>query len=155
MKGTVILMKINTRDFGEIDVNEDDILTFPFGLYGFEELRKFALLTDPEKQLEGVYWLQSLEEPNLCFIVFNPCDLISDYKPKLSAYELDSIELCDFDKMQYFCIAVIRNDFYKSTINLFAPIVVNLQTNVAKQIISESDTYSMRHPLSAFLPKEG
>ena len=75
-------MKINTRDYGEIDINEDDILTFVEPIFGFEEYKKFIFLI--EEDFEGqIAWLQSVDEPELCFIVANPNMVNFEYTPSI------------------------------------------------------------------------
>ena len=39
-------MKANTRLFGEIDIQEDKIVTLEQGIIGFPELKKFTLIYD-------------------------------------------------------------------------------------------------------------
>ena len=72
-------IKVVTRDFDEIEVTENDIITFPRGLFAFEEERKFILLT-PLGEGKSPVWLQSTENPSLCFIMFSPFEFWADYR---------------------------------------------------------------------------
>ena len=56
-------MKINTRVFGEVDIEESKILTFPGGIVGFPDMEKFTLIHDEEKGNKSIKWMQSLDEP--------------------------------------------------------------------------------------------
>ena len=58
-------MKVQTKIFGEIEIGDDKIITFPGGIIGFPEMTKFTLLFDEEKKPASIHWLQSLDEPAL------------------------------------------------------------------------------------------
>lgn len=136
-------MKIQTRDFGMMDVQEKDILFFTQPIYGFEELKRFVMLTDDE--MEGFMWLQSLEESEICFILLNPLLAKPDYAPCLPADVKAALGAGDYE---IFGTVAIPEDFHQSTINLKSPIVINPATQKAAQVILE-DNYPIRFPLMA------
>lgn len=75
-------MKFNTRLFGEVDIAEDKVLCFDNGIIGLENLKKFTLIYDSEKEEAGrIIWLQSLEEEAYALPVLNPNNVIKDYNP--------------------------------------------------------------------------
>ena len=65
-------MKINTRVFGEVDIEESKILTFPGGIVGFPDMEKFTLIHDEEKGNKSIKWMQSLDEPAFAMPVMDP-----------------------------------------------------------------------------------
>ena len=92
--------------------------------------------------------LQSAEEPQLAFILMNPYYICPDYDPySIPEKELKSLGLSETTKHTVYCIAVIRDNFEESTINLKCPIIINLENKKAKQYILEDSKYSMRQPI--------
>lgn len=135
-------MVIKTRDFGEMEIEEASIVRFVGPIFGFEEYRDFVFLQHEEINPHFV-WLQSVEEPMVCFIVANPQDILPDYAPDLSGRDAG---LLGEGEYLYWALTVIRDPYYDSTINLKSPIVVNLKNGRAAQVILEG-AYSIRHPL--------
>ncbi len=126
-------MKLDTRDFGQVEIDEKEILTFVSPIFGFEEYKKFALLYQ-ESVSEHFVWLQSVEEPELCFILLSPDTVVDSYEPDIpqSISELlgDGAYMC-------WLIATIRDPFSDSTANLKSPIVVNPSLHKAAQVVLE------------------
>lgn len=135
-------MKLFTRDLGEIEIDEKDIVTFTGPIFGFEKYRRFAFLYQ-EEIVENFIWLQSVEEPELCFILVQP-DLITDhYQPQLPK-EAKTL-LGDGDWMCWLIVS-LREPFQDSTVNLRSPIVVNPELRQAAQFVLEGNL-PIRHPL--------
>ncbi len=134
-------MKINTRDFGEVEITKDDIIKFDEKIYGFEEYTDFIMIYDDEFNGEYV-WLQSAEEPELCFIMANPV-LLPDYKPDFSSAAHRALGA---GELEYWVMMVVNEDIKKSTVNLKSPVIINLDNKKAMQLILE-DSYPVRHHL--------
>ena len=135
-------MKLFTRDLGEIEIDEKDIVTFTGPIFGFEKYRRFVFLYQ-EEIVENFIWLQSVEEPELCFILVQP-DLITDnYQPQLPK-EAKTL-LGDGDWMCWLIVS-LREPFQDSTVNLRSPIVVNPELRQAAQFVLEGNL-PIRHPL--------
>ena len=135
-------MKLFTRDLGEIEIDEKDIVTFTGPIFGFEKYRRFVFLYQ-EEIVENFIWLQSVEEPELCFILVQP-DLITDhYQPQLPK-EAKTL-LGDGDWMCWLIVS-LREPFQDSTVNLRSPIVVNPELRQAAQFVLEG-SLPIRHPL--------
>ena len=83
---------IKTRDFGETEVHESDIFTFPSGLFGFEDTRRYALLSPLG---ENVYpmWFQCVDDISPCFIVFNPALIVLGYSLSLNSDDRKILKL--------------------------------------------------------------
>ncbi len=139
-------MKINTRDFGEVEISENDIITFDEKIYGFEDYSDFIMLYDDEFNGEYV-WLQSVQESELCFIMANPT-LIDDYNPE---FEKEAEKFLGKGELEYWLMMVVRDNIKDSTVNLKSPVIINLDTRKAMQLILE-DSYPVRHYL---FKKEG
>ena len=135
-------MKLFTRDLGEIEIDEKDIVTFTGPIFGFEKYRRFVFLYQ-EEIVENFIWLQSVEEPELCFILVQP-ELITDhYQPQLPK-EAKTL-LGDGDWMCWLIVS-LREPFQDSTVTLRSPIVVNPELRQAAQFVLEGNL-PIRHPL--------
>ncbi len=135
-------MEIKTSDFGEVSVNDDDIVSFEGAIFGFEGYKEFVFLYEKEIS-EHFVWLQSIDDESLCFILVEPGVVAEKYQPTLPQ---GVEELLGPGDLMCWLIVVIKEDFEKSTVNLKSPIIVNAATRKACQIITEDD-YSIQHPL--------
>ena len=141
-------MNMNTKYFGNIEVTESDIIIFPKGIFGFEKNKSFYLL--PFEDSEGtLLCLQSAEEPHLAFVLINPYHMIEEYHPLLTDEDLNDIEAQIDSPIAYYVITVVHENFQDSTVNLKCPIIINLDKKMAKQVMLENSSYSLRHPIIA------
>lgn len=146
-------MLTQTKYFGEIDYYSEDILHFNEGLFGFEEEKNFLLL--PFAGSEGsLLCLQSLQTPQLAFVVMNPFSLKPDYAPVLQSEQLQLMNSSRSEDLCFYVLCVVRNPISDSTVNLKCPVAINDATNQAIQVILETQTYDFRHPLSEFETRE-
>lgn len=140
-------MKIETRDFGILEIEEKHVITFPQPLFGFEEYRRFVLINDSNMG-SGICWLQSVEEKQVCFIMLNPLEIKPDYAPAVNDEILDQLHAEPEDELDCWVLLVIGKTFKQSTANLKSPIIVNHKENLAVQVILDQD-YSIRQPVLA------
>ena len=140
-------MKLQTKYFGELEFDADDILTFPGGLYGFENEHEFLLI--PFEGSQGsLLCLQSVTTSALAFILLDPFSVQADYEPVLQKAELSALGVSDVGDLCYYVMCVLRQPVGDSTVNLKCPVAINPTTRVSAQIIMDTDRYEMRHPLS-------
>ena len=139
------MIKINTRDFGEQEISQNDIVTFPRGIFAFEDYNKYVLIS-PLNEEASPMWLQSIDEEKPCFIVFKPMDFISDYNPNPLSEDLEILNIEENDEVEYLAIAVIPSDYKKTTLNIKSPIIINKTKRIAIQTILP-DKYDLRFPL--------
>lgn len=142
-------MKVQSKYFGEIDCEKEDILTFPAGLFGFEEEREFLLLPF-EGSAATLLCFQSLQTPALAFVAMDPFALNPDYAPMLQAQELKALGVTESQALGYYVLCVVKNPVSDSTVNLKCPVAINPETRVAYQVILDTEDYEMRHPLAEF-----
>ena len=123
-------MQINSRLFGEIDVEDDKVIDFKNGIIGFEEHHKYALIFDAEKESsKSIMWLQSMEEPELAFPVADPTHICSGYNPVVEDELLESIGGIDKPEDVFVLVVLtVPSDLTKMTANLKAPLVINTDT---------------------------
>ena len=137
-------MKLQTKYFGEIEYDADDILTFPNGLYGFDNEREFLLI--PFEGGDGtLLCLQSRVTSSLAFILMDPFALQPDYMPVLQKAELSALGVKDSGDLCYYVMCVVKQPVGDSTVNLKCPVAINPTTRVSVQVILDTDKYGMRH----------
>ncbi len=136
-------MKIKTRFFGEIEINENKLIFFEEGLPGFPQLKKFLFMTD-EDENSPFCWLQSIEDLDIVFTLFDIYSIMEDYNPMVSSDIINCIGEFKEGDILIYTIANIPEDIKKISVNLKAPIVININNNKAKQIISANEEYEIR-----------
>lgn len=147
-------MKLQTKYFGEIEYELSETITFPAGLFGFDDEHSFLLLPF-EGSGENLLCLQSVATPALAFIVMDPFSLCPDYRPVLQKAELQLFGVENIQGLCFYVMCVVKRPVSSSTVNLKCPIAIHPGSREARQIIMETDTYGMRHPLAEFASGEG
>lgn len=142
-------MKINTDYFGEVEYQEDEIITFPQGLYGFEEYHRFLPVAFQDDS-DALLLLQSLDEEPLSFIVANPFQFFSDYHPVLSKEDFKKLGTEKEEELSFYVILSIGSQDEGNRVNLRCPLVINVVTRGGIQAVLEDRKYSFRHPLGNF-----
>lgn len=133
-------MKAKTRIFGEIDIEDDKIITLENGMIGFPELCRFALIFDIEKEKSfTIMWMQSMDDLEVAFPVLNPSSLKPDYKPTVNDEIIMPLgELTEENTFVLVTITVPK-DIKEMAVNLKAPIIINTDSGKGCQIIVEDD----------------
>lgn len=139
-------MKINTSRFGRLKIERSKLIFFKSGIPGFENLNKFVLLPQGDS---GVYfWLQSVENPDVAFLVVNPFIFFPDYDIEIPEADVCELELNNLDQILVFVIITIPpEDIRRATVNLLAPVIINTQNKKGKQVVLEGTRYTTRHLL--------
>ncbi len=139
-------MVAETKFFGKIDIEDDKIIEFPMGIIGFENLKKFALIYDSEKEKRSkISWLQSMEEPLMVLPVINPIDITEEYTPIIEDELTKTIgDPADADILILVTMS-IPSDITKMTANLKAPIIINTVNRQAMQVIAENEDYLIKY----------
>ena len=137
-------MKLGTRNFGEIEILEEDIIDFHEGLPGFPEDKRFVLLSDDDSP---VSFLQSVDGGDVSFVVVDMLAFMPDYNPRVDENFIQDLGTFDPENFLIFNIATIFDNLKDSTVNLKAPIVVNAVDRKGKQVICENEEYSVKDAL--------
>jgi flagellar assembly factor FliW len=135
-------MKVLTKPYGEIDIEDRQRISFPRGLFGFEELREFALLDAAQQPF---YWLQSLERVDVAFVLIDPRFFRPDYSPDVDPGELEELGFASPDDALIFAIVTIPGTVQRMTANLQGPVIFNRATHVGRQFISINPRWGIRH----------
>ena len=146
-------MEIESTRFGVLTVDEERVMTFPRGLLGFPEHQRFALVQTGQGNY--FFWLQSVDDSNLAFVVTDPSTFFKDYDVALRDETIADLELKDLNFMQVFVICNKVGEWL--TGNLLGPIVVNAANRQAQQIVLTEKKWTTRQPLlklQAEMPEE-
>lgn len=144
-------MKIVTLRFGELEIPEEKIIDFPRGLLGFEQFHKYVILQREDS--EPFSWLQSLDDPNLAFVVTNPAFFFPNYKIEMHLNELADIDVNESSNVEAYVIVTIPKDISQMSANLQGPLLVNTDAGVAKQIVLVNSPYTIQHMIMDELEK--
>ncbi|MFW5742158.1 MAG: flagellar assembly protein FliW [Spirochaetota bacterium] len=145
-------MRIESKAYGPIEISERQVITFPVGILGFEQLREYALLDAVQ---QGFYWLQSLEDPEIAFILLNPYDLRPDYVLDVPDEDLESIRYQSDEDLLVFAIVTIPDDESKVSANLQGPVIINRVEQLGRQAISLDSRWHTKHLILEELARTG
>lgn len=137
-------MIIQSVRLGELEVQEEELLHFAGGLPGFGGETKFAFV--PNGEDSPFAFLQSVNEPNLTFLLADPFAFFNDYQ-----FELDDIYVKELGLgevlLKVLAIVTVPEKAEEMTVNLLAPIIINLETRLARQIVLENTPFTTKHQL--------
>ncbi|MCR4618510.1 MAG: flagellar assembly protein FliW [Lachnospiraceae bacterium] len=138
-------MKINTRIFGEVDIEDSKILTFEKGIIGFPDLKRFTLIHDEEVGANaGIRYLQSMDEPGFALPVMDPLVVKQDYDPEVNDELLSGLGDLNENNLLVLVTVTVPSDLTKMSVNLQGPIVINADERKAAQIIVDSSEYPVK-----------
>ena len=133
---------IATKAYGEVPVQDKQVIHFPSGLYGFESITQYALL---DSHTPPFFWLQSLADANLAFILINPYVVARDYVLDISGDDFHSIGNPDPDNLLVFAIVTIPSDQRDTSCNLQGPVIINREARIGRQSISLDTRWEIKH----------
>ena len=131
--------------FGECTFSESDLIEFPWGLPGFPNLRRWLALSVEEQA--NFIWLQSVDDLKIAIPTADPYSLFPDYAPKLPPYIVAALDIAAASDFTLLGVVVVTEGAKEMTMNLLAPIVINLRTHKARQVMLENSGYAVREPL--------
>lgn len=141
-------MKINTTRFGEIEIEDEEIITFAHGVPGFEEEKNFVII--PYDENSPFFFLQSLQSKELAFLLINPFSFYKEYSVELDDAVVDELEIADEnDVVVYSIITMHGSEVKKMTANLLAPLVINVKNRKAKQFVLEGTKFTTKYDIFA------
>lgn len=142
-------VEIDSAKLGKLSVNPDLLLTFPEGIPGFQGIKEYALIAPDDDS--PFYWLQAFKDPEPAFVVMDPLFFKADYYPDYPEEEIKLLKVRDPKSLITLVLVTIPQDEPKRfTANLMAPICINPENRIGKQIILPHSDYSHKTPL--FLP---
>lgn len=132
-------MKLTTKLFGEIEISDEKIINFGNGIIGFPDLRKFTLIYDEENQGTAISWLQSLDEPAFAIPVLNPLVVKEGYDPFINDELLKPLGGISPENIYVLVTVTVPKNIKELSVNLKAPIIINVDEKKGSQIIVEDD----------------
>lgn len=145
-------MKVETRVFGAIEIEEDKIITLEKGMIGFPEFNHFALIFDEakgEKKFK-IMWLQSLDDGTVAFPVIDPTLIVQGYTPSVNEEILAPLGTLNDENTYVLVTVTVPKNIEEFSVNLKAPIVINMDTNKGAQVITEED-YPVKYKIYELL----
>ena len=149
-------MRIHTLNFGDLEIVQDTIITFDDGLPGFPQLRRFVVL-EMEK-IKPFHFLQSLPDddtPPIALYLINPFLVDPSYDFRLTDSDMEAIKSKNSTELTIYAIATIPENPCDATLNLMAPIVINVRGRCGRQVILHDSKYSVKHPLPCGAETDG
>ena len=125
-------MQICTTRFGNIEFHPDAVIFFEAGVIGFEDCQHWVLLDDPDNPAVG--WLQNVHRPELAMAVVSPRRFVPEYRVRIAPEQLQTLQLGTSD--QAFVLSIVGRNDHALTINLRAPLLINLQRRIGRQLIT-------------------
>lgn len=145
-------MKIKTRYFGDIDLEESKIITFENGLFGFEEYKRFALLFNSEtEERPAISWLQCVDEQSLALPVLIPTLVMPDYNPVVEDGVLTSLGDWNEENISVLVTITVPKDLKQMTTNMKAPIIINTDSMKGCQVVVENQDYEIKYRIYEIL----
>jgi len=150
-------MKLTTRIFGEVEIEDSKIINFPNGIIGFPDLKKFTLMHDEDDGDSGstntIKWLQSIDEPGFAMPVMDPLIVCPDYSPEIDRTKIEEVGELDDEDILVLVTVTVPHDLEKMTVNLMGPFVINVKEMKGVQSIVENDNYPVKFPIYDILKK--
>jgi Uncharacterized protein conserved in bacteria len=138
-------MKLNTKYHGVKEYEEKDILSFKKGLPGFEELKNFILFPVEDNDVFSI--LHSVEDDSIGLVVVSPFYVVKDYEFKLDDEKISELKIESPEDVLVLNTVTLNSDVENMTVNLKAPIIINIKNKLGEQIILDNPNYSIRHSL--------
>ena len=148
-------MKLTTRIFGEVEIEDSKIINFPNGIIGFPDLTRFTLIHDEEEESgkNTIRWLQSIDEPGFAMPVIDPLVVCPDYSPSVDETKVADIGDVKDEDVLVLVTVTVPHDLTKMTVNLMGPFVINTASMKGVQTIVENSDYPVKFPIYDILQK--
>lgn len=139
-------MKLISEKLGEIHYREDEVITFPEGLLGFPEKKRYVFVDHQEES--PLKWLQCLDDPSLSFVVINPLLFKGDYQIQVDRKDLALLGNSDPGRITIWTLVSFSPDAPEaSTANLLGPLAINCETRLGMQLVLDPTKYDLRYPI--------
>lgn len=136
-------MLVETKYFGKIEIDKEQIITFKDGIFGFNQYHEYTILFANDI----LCWLQSIEKRNIVLPMIVTPLVFPDYSPDVDDELILRIGDLNQEDLVVYNTIVVPEDVQKMTTNLRAPIIINSKTNKGIQVILDSDEYNIKHDL--------
>jgi flagellar assembly factor FliW len=138
-------MELITKQHGTFTYNEEDIITFKKGIMGLENLKKFIIADIKENPIFKI--LQSIEDEDVGLVIISPFEVKNNYEIELKENLTENLSISSQKEVMLYNTVTVNSDVHKITVNLKAPIVINMDKKLGEQIIIDKEEYKIKHPL--------
>lgn len=138
-------MKLNTKYHGVKEYSEKDVINFKNGLPGFENLKKFILFPVEENDVFSI--LHSIEDEDIGLVTISPFTVMKDYEFRLNEELVEVLNIKSEADVLVLSTVTLSSKPENITVNLKAPIIININERLGEQIILDNDKYKVKHPL--------
>jgi flagellar assembly factor FliW len=141
-------LKIKTTRFGTINIEEEKIITMPFGMLGFLDKKRFVMLQ--HKENSPFFWYQAVDDPTLAFVITSPFLFKPDYKVDVDDVLKEMSWNGDMEENNlelYVVVNIPKGSPEKMTANLIGPILINNKVRRAVQMVISNSPYTHKFPL--------
>ncbi|MDR3201204.1 MAG: flagellar assembly protein FliW [Spirochaetales bacterium] len=135
-------MHINTKAYGNVEIDDRQVLSFPHGIIGFEQFKTYALLDTAQQPF---YWLQSLDVVEIAFVLISPVVFRPDYTPDVAPEDIEDLSPESPEDLLVFAIVTIPENQNRMTANLQGPLLINRKTRMGRQSISLNPSWQLKH----------
>ncbi len=136
-------MLIKTSRFGQVEVDEKRVISFPKGLLGFPQYEKYVLIQPAD---EGFFfWLQSVDAPELAFVVTDPSLFVQDYDVPIKAEQMQELGITNVEEAQV--LVIVNKRGTALTGNLQGPLVIHTTMCIGEQMVLSDRRFHTRVPL--------
>lgn len=138
-------MNIETKFLGQLTIEETEIIHFSNGLPGFEKNKEFVIL--PLEKDSPFAILQSIKQKEIGFVIALPFLFKEDYAFDISEEDKEELQIEKAGDILTYSIVTLKDPFSNSTINLQAPVIINHNRKIAKQLVLHENSYQLRYPI--------
>lgn len=138
-------MIVQTFRFGPIEVPATKVISMARPILGFEHLEHFCLIEIDD--LRPFLWLQSTEDENVAFLVVNPQLILPNYRIEVNRNEIAELKVAQPADVETYVIVTIPDDPSGISANMQGPLLVNTETQLAKQLVLVNSQYKIKHQL--------
>lgn len=124
---------------------KEKTIEFIDSIPGFLGYKDYIIILNEDEE-NPFHKLQSIEEPELSFIIINPFLFKPDYDFKLPESTIEKLDIEEVkDILVYSVVTIPQEDYTKITANLLGPIIINTKNNKAKQVALNENEYTTKH----------
>lgn len=138
-------MQLKTLNLGILEVSEEDVIRFPQGIPGLPDLKRFVLCDSPD--FKPFKFLQSLDSPQISFLLVVPREIIPSYRVDVSDQLREQLGFEAGHTLAVYAIVTPASRIEATTVNLLAPLIINVDRMCGHQVIQEASRYSVKQPL--------
>lgn len=142
-------MDMMTTQFGLLEYEQDDVITFPSGMPGFEHRTAFLLIPAQVSDENSFWFLQSIQEGELSFILLDTLSFFPHYEFQLHEGDIEKLQAEEAIDLRVLTVVTLKGDLQSATTNLRAPVMINHKLKLGRQVLLTGVSYSLRQPLFA------